>query len=280
MQDPRSAHPTLTEKELDVIEILKLSFSTLKKSWAISLGVPAVISILYILFSYFQMLEILENLGSQPANPEDPFPGLDKIFRPFDLTVWLSSLVMLFLLYLSMIFPMRAAVRTLELRPLSSSSLGRHAFILFIATVLLSAGSLIGLVFCILPGMAFLVAFLFVPAAIIVEESGVGRAFSLAYRTFSVRKSKVLALALLLMLISGGFYFITIIPALIYYIYGLLTVIVNGSPDMLPEFLRNYVLLTHLGLVLALPPSAGLVGHALIIAYANFKNFVPAGPEF
>ncbi|MBI38248.1 MAG: hypothetical protein CMF59_01515 [Leptospiraceae bacterium] len=277
MQQEGPSMESLTEKELDVIEVIKLAFQSLKSSWAQSLGVPAVVSLLYGLVSYHYSMETMSIIL---ANPEEGPESMEQLMKTFNFDAWGASLVAGLILYLTMIFPMRSAVRVFGIRSLESSSLGRQALILFLVSVLVTLGSTIGLLFCIIPGMAVFIAFSLAPAVVVLDDAGPGKALSRAYRTFSVRKGKILALILLLGLLTGMFYFITAIPALAYYIFALVDVVMSGEPDRLLGVLQTYVVLLMVGTTLALPVAIGLVGHSLIIAFANFRRFVPAGPEF
>ncbi|HBS03716.1 MAG TPA: hypothetical protein DEA96_02045 [Leptospiraceae bacterium] len=264
---------SLTQKELDVIEVIKLAFRSLKKTWAQSLPVPAVASFLYGLATYEY------SLGATSAALENPDQG-PQAFSALYLESLGISVAMGLLLSLSMIFPLRAAVRASGLKTLENSSLGLQALFLLLITVIISVTSTVGLVFCIVPGIAVAIAFSLSPASLVLDDAGPGKALANAYRTFSVRKSKVLALVLLLGLVTGLICFIAMLPALAYYIYALIQVIVTNQPELLLNVMQTYIMLIVVGIAISLPFSVALAGHTLVLAYANFRNFMPVGPEF
>lgn len=278
MSEHSTTAPSLTQRELDVIEILKMALLSLKARWASSLSVPLVLCLLYYAFAYFQFQEAMEASGGMDTPSEAE--TFARTMGAGSARGLLTGVGFSLILSISLIFPLRRAVDYFQLRPNSQGNLGLQTLQLTIGSILLGLASLAGLALCLVPGAFLMVAFMMFPAALVVQDSGFKESFERAYRTFSVRKGKILALFFLLILMTSLVYFIVALPALVYYGFALFQMVAQNRPEMLAQIAPTMMLLNYAAAVLSVPFAIGLTGHTLVAGYENFRHFIPNGPEF
>lgn len=264
----------LTEREWEVVEIIKISFRSMFSTWQASLLPPLLASVAYASYSILLGQKMVEEMKSMDLESMDGFTNMMLSLGSESL---IGFAVFSILLSITMLFPLRAAAQNMGLE---SGPFGPQAVQLVIGSLLAMLLIFIGLILCFFPGFFLVIALFLFPGALVVENVGFAPSFSLSFRTFTVRKGKMVALALLVMVACGVLYILLGIPAMVYYQMGLSQSIESGNPEAAFEIMGTYMILQSLNYVLVTPLATALTAHVSVLAYANFRNFFPAGPEF
>ncbi|MCB1139437.1 MAG: hypothetical protein KDK23_11805 [Leptospiraceae bacterium] len=276
MQPGNPPITSLTERELDVIEIFKIAFSSLRSSWKISILPVFVVSAGYAAFSYFQSVKILETISTNPAEQVEQIGQMMGQMLAGSMAVGIVFFSLL--ICLGIVPSLVAAARNVDPEAARKPVSGAIQYLL--GCLIAALPMMIGTILCIFPGLFLAVALFMFPAVIFVEETSFGRAFGISYRTFAMRKGKVFALLLLYIIGAFAISILLAIPGQMYYYGGLAEMVRTENPSMLPELMKTYMLLAQVPQVLSIPLTLPFSAHLGVIAYANFRHFVPAGPEF
>lgn len=267
---------SLTDRELDVIEIFKAAFASLRSAWKISILPVFLVSAGYAAFSYFQSIRILNTITEDPAEQVEQ---LGKMMgQLMGQTMVMGILLFSLLIYVGMVPSLVAASRNVDPNAARKPLSGTIQYLL--GCLIAGIPVIIGMILCIFPGLFLAVALFLFPAVIFLEGTSFGRAFGASYRTFALRKGKLFALFLLYLIGTFAISLLLAIPGQVYYYGGLTEMVRSENPAMLPELMKTYMLLAQIPQILSVPLTLPFGAHLTVMAYANFRHFMPAGPEF